>query len=147
MNFPATKRAKIYRKPGVYLSGPLLDAPWRNAAVAELAIAPSELLASVLDIGLPCLSRAASSLNVAANAQCRKKQYQIMSLATIVQSDDAPVRHHRPRHATRARRRLVPEATALAARSVGIAATTRETTATSVIASLRGMTLYSLTTS
>jgi hypothetical protein len=27
--------------------------PWRYAAVAELAIAPSELLASVLDIDFP----------------------------------------------------------------------------------------------
>jgi hypothetical protein len=50
MNFPATKRTRIYRKPGVYLSGPLCGAPWRYAALAELAIAPSELLASVLAI-------------------------------------------------------------------------------------------------
>src|SRR5260370_42475075 len=53
MNFPAMKRARIYKKPGVYLSGPLLGLPWRYAAVAELAIAPSELLASVLDIDFP----------------------------------------------------------------------------------------------
>src|SRR5258708_195497 len=60
MNFPATKRARIYKKPGVYLSGPLLGLPWRYAAVAELAIAPSELLASVLDIDFPvCLERRA----------------------------------------------------------------------------------------
>jgi len=38
MNFPATKRARIYKKPGVYLSGPLLGLPWRYAAVAELAL-------------------------------------------------------------------------------------------------------------
>src|SRR5258708_24031975 len=70
MNFPATKRARIYKKPGVYLSGPLLGLPWRYAAVAELAIAPSELLASVLDIDFPvCLERHNSS--VAANAQFR----------------------------------------------------------------------------
>src|SRR6266853_7039038 len=60
MNFPATKRARIYKKPGVYLSGPLLGLPWRYTAVAELAIAPSELLASVLDIDFPvCLERRA----------------------------------------------------------------------------------------
>src|SRR5258708_27227459 len=53
MNFPAMKRARIYKKPGVYLSGPLRGVPWRYAAVAELAIAPSALLASVLDIDFP----------------------------------------------------------------------------------------------
>ena len=58
MNFPAMKRARMYKKPGVYLSGPLLGVPWRYAAVAEPAIAPPELLASVLDIGFPvCLER------------------------------------------------------------------------------------------
>src|SRR5712671_8134627 len=71
MNFPATKRARIYKKPGVYLSRPLLGVPWRYAAVAELAIAPSELLASVLDIDFPCLPGAARNSSVAANAQFR----------------------------------------------------------------------------
>src|SRR6266849_6112204 len=60
MNFPAMKRARIYKKPGVYLTRPLLGAPWIYAAVAALAIAPSELLAPVLDIDFPvCLERRA----------------------------------------------------------------------------------------
>jgi hypothetical protein len=45
----------------VYFSGPLLGVPWRYAAVAELAIAPSELLASILAIDL--------SLSVQSGAQ------------------------------------------------------------------------------
>jgi hypothetical protein len=71
MNFPATKRARIYRKPGVYLSGPLLGLPWRYAAVAELAIAPSAPLASVLAIDFPRLSGAARNPSIATNAQFR----------------------------------------------------------------------------
>src|SRR5215471_1235901 len=67
MNFPAMKRARIYKKPGVYLSGPLFGIPWRYAAVAELATAPSALLASVLDIDFPCLSGAACNFQ-----RCRK---------------------------------------------------------------------------
>src|SRR5262249_50294957 len=68
MNLPATKRARIYRKPGVYLSGPLLGVPWRYAAVAELAIAPSELLASALAIDFPRLPGAARTSAWAPNA-------------------------------------------------------------------------------
>jgi hypothetical protein len=45
MNLPAIKRARIYKNPGVYWSGLVLRAGWRNAAVPELVIAPSELLA------------------------------------------------------------------------------------------------------
>jgi hypothetical protein len=67
-NFPATKSARIYKKPGVYLSGPLLGKPPRYAALAELAIAPSGPLASVLDIDFSCLSAAARNFSVTANA-------------------------------------------------------------------------------
>src|SRR5262245_42114195 len=56
MNFPTMKRTRIYKKPGVYLSGPVLRVAWRCAAVAELAIAPSALLVSVVAIDFPCLS-------------------------------------------------------------------------------------------
>src|SRR5215468_11071279 len=80
MNFPATKRAKIYRKPGTYLSGPLLGLPWRYAAVAELAIAPSELLASVLDIGFSLSVWSSVGSNVAAKAQCRRKGIRLCRL-------------------------------------------------------------------
>jgi hypothetical protein len=45
MNLPATKRARIYKNPGVYLSGPVLRVGGRNAPAAELAIALSELRA------------------------------------------------------------------------------------------------------
>src|SRR5262249_2419496 len=55
----------------MYLNGPLLGAAWRYAAVAELAIAPSELLASVFAIDFPCLSGAARTASVAANARFR----------------------------------------------------------------------------
>jgi hypothetical protein len=52
MNLPATKSARIYKKPGVYLGERVLRVGWRSAADAELAIAPSAL-ASILDIDLP----------------------------------------------------------------------------------------------
>src|SRR5437899_4433359 len=73
INLPATKRTRIYKKPGVYFSGPVLGAPWRYAAVAELAIAPSAPLASVLDIDFSCLSGAAVNFSVTANAQFRRQ--------------------------------------------------------------------------
>jgi hypothetical protein len=59
MNFPTTKRTRIYKKPGVYLTGLILRVAWRCAAVAELAIAPSEFLTSVLVIDFPCRCGAA----------------------------------------------------------------------------------------
>src|SRR5215470_16394174 len=69
MNFPAMKSARIYKKPGVYLSGLLLGAPWRYAAVAELAIAPSAPLVSVRVIDFPRVSGATCNLRVTADAQ------------------------------------------------------------------------------
>src|SRR5258708_855850 len=50
MNFPTMKRARMYKKPGVYLSGLVLRVAWRCAAAARLAIAPSEFLTSVVAI-------------------------------------------------------------------------------------------------
>src|SRR5215471_9922283 len=79
MNFPAMKRARIYKKPGVYLSGPLFGIPWRYAAVAELATAPPGLLASVLDIDFPYLSGAACNFSVTANAQFPRASYHTSS--------------------------------------------------------------------
>src|SRR5450755_3813799 len=55
INFPTMKKTKIYKKPGVYLSGLALRVPWRYAAVEVLACAPSEFLSSVLAIDVPCL--------------------------------------------------------------------------------------------
>src|SRR5712671_809542 len=74
MNFPAMKRTRIYKKPGVYLSGLVLRVAWRYAAVAELAIAPSEFLASVV-IDFPCLSGAARTFNVAAKCRIPRGTY------------------------------------------------------------------------
>ena len=84
MNFPAIKRARIYKKPGMYLSGPPLRVPTRCRAVAELAIAPSELLESILDIDYlwlrsdlgamshapECRYRAAHLINAFAGRRC-----------------------------------------------------------------------------
>jgi hypothetical protein len=49
------KRARMYKKPGMYLSGPLLGAPRTYGAVADLKIVPSELLTSIPDIAFSCV--------------------------------------------------------------------------------------------
>jgi hypothetical protein len=56
----------MYKKPGTYLIGPVLDAPRTYGAVAELAILPSELLTSIRDIAFSLYRRqrfAADGLN------------------------------------------------------------------------------------
>jgi hypothetical protein len=60
MNFPTMKRARIYKKPGMYLSGPVLDPPRTYGAVADLTNVPSELLTSIPDIAFfPVFAEAA----------------------------------------------------------------------------------------
>jgi hypothetical protein len=56
----------MYKKPGTYLIGPVLDARRTYGAVAELAILPSELLTSIPDIAFSLCPRkrfAADGLN------------------------------------------------------------------------------------
>jgi len=70
---------RIYKKPGVCLRGPFLGVPLRYAALAEPAIAPSEILALVLDIEFSCPSGEASDASVlpqvreAIKLVCKKK--------------------------------------------------------------------------
>src|SRR6266436_6535005 len=88
MNFPAMKRTRIYKKPGVYLSGPLLGVPWRYAAVAELAIAPSELLASVLDIDFPSVWSGVQF------ERGRNAQFRVETITLLLQANHRKERLH-----------------------------------------------------
>ena len=66
MNLPTMKKARMYTKPGMYLSGPVLDAPRIYGAFTGLTIVPSELLTSIPDIAIfPVFSErlAADGLN------------------------------------------------------------------------------------